>query len=79
MDSCFWSFRQTPRDRGFILLEFYTLFKCFIMFGWIEALNGHLISPKTWDRIVVIFEAQIVQSVTEHGWFGLLDYALSNK
>ena len=44
-----------------------------------EALNGRLIGPKTWDRIVVIFEAQIVQSVTEHGWLGLLDCALSNK
>ena len=25
------------------------------VFGWIEALNGRLIGPKTWDRIVVIF------------------------
>ena len=28
----FEEFRQTPRGRGFILLGFYTLFKCFIMF-----------------------------------------------
>ena len=28
----FREFRQTPRGRGFILLGFYTLFKCFIMF-----------------------------------------------
>ena len=26
--SGFREFRQTPRGRGFILLEFYTLFKC---------------------------------------------------
>ena len=26
--SGFKEFRQTPRGRGFILLEFYTLFKC---------------------------------------------------
>ena len=32
VDSGFREFRQTPRGRGFILLEFYTLFKCFIMF-----------------------------------------------
>ena len=30
--SSFREFRQTPRGRGFILLGFYTLFKCFIMF-----------------------------------------------
>ena len=30
--SGFMEFRQTPRGRGFILLGFYTLFKCFIMF-----------------------------------------------
>ena len=30
--SGFREFRQTPRGRGFILLGFYTLFKCFIMF-----------------------------------------------
>ena len=32
VDSGFREFRQTPRGRGFILLGFYTLFKCFIMF-----------------------------------------------
>ena len=32
VDSGFREFRQTPRSRGFILLGFYTLFKCYIMF-----------------------------------------------
>ena len=32
VDSGFREFRQTPRGKGFILLGFYTLFKCFIMF-----------------------------------------------
>ena len=32
VDSGFRKFRQTLRGRGFILLGFYTLFKCFIMF-----------------------------------------------
>ena len=43
------------------------------MFELIEAVSGHLIGPKAWNRIFVIFEAQIVQSVTVHDWFGLLD------
>ena len=43
------------------------------MFELIEAVSGHLIGPKAWNRIVVIFEAQIVQSVTVHDWFRLLD------
>ena len=30
--SGFWEFRQTPRGRGFFLLGFYTLFKCYMMF-----------------------------------------------
>ena len=45
------------------------------MFRLVEALNDRLIGPRTWDRIVVNFEAQIVQSVIENGWFGLLDCA----
>ena len=32
VDSSFREFRQTPRGREFILLRFYTLFKCFMMF-----------------------------------------------
>ena len=47
-----------------------------MMLELFEALNDRLIGPKTWDQIVVNFEAQIMQAVTEHGWFGLLDCAL---
>ena len=43
---------------GFILLEFYTLFKCFMKFRLVWALNGCLIGSKTWDRIVRIFRAR---------------------
>ena len=32
LDSGFKEFRQTPRGRGFFLLGFYTLFKCYMMF-----------------------------------------------
>ena len=52
MDSGFVSFRQTPRGRGFSLLEFFiyslSVFQCF---GWHEVLNGRLIGPKLWDQI----------------------------
>ena len=50
-----------------------------MMFELIEVVSCRLIGPKSWNRIVVIFEAQIVQFVIEHSWFGLLDCALSNK
>ena len=50
-----------------------------MMFELIEAVSGRLIGPKSWNRIVVIFEAQIMQSVTVHDWFGLLYCALCHK
>ena len=48
-------------------LGFTLCLSVYIMLELFEALNDRLISPKTWDRIVVNFEAQIMQSVTEHG------------
>ena len=56
-------------------LGFTLCLSVFMMLELFEALNDRLISLKTWDRIVVNFEAKIMQSVTEHGWFGLLDCA----
>ena len=56
-------------------LGFTLYLSVFMMLELFEALYGRLIGPKTWDRIVVNFETQIMQSVTEHGWFGLLDCA----
>ena len=53
MDFGFREFRQTPRGRGFILLGFYTLFKCFVMFELVEVLRGRLIGLKSWNRVVV--------------------------
>ena len=43
MDSGFREFLQTPRGRGFILLEFYTLFKCYMMFR-LEIFGTFLVS-----------------------------------
>ena len=55
MGTRFREFPQTPRGRGFSLLGFYTLFKCFSMFRLVEALNSRLIGLKPWDRIDIIF------------------------
>ena len=55
MGSGFGEFRQIPRGRRFILLGFYTLFKCFVMFELVEAVRGRLIGPKSWNRVVVNF------------------------
>ena len=38
-----------------------------LMFELNEAVKGRLIGPKSWDRIVIIFETQMVQPVTIHG------------
>ena len=44
------------REVGDLSYLVYFRFKCFDKcFGWVEALNGRLIGPKTWDRIVRIF------------------------
>ena len=40
MGTGFVSFIQTPRGRGFSLLGFYTLFKCFSMFRLASGLEG---------------------------------------
>ena len=46
-----------------------SVFQCF---GWFEALNGRLIGPKTWDRIIGNFLNPFVPSITRHGLLGLL-------
>ena len=51
-------FREFPqlREVGVSLSLGFTLYlSVFQCFGWYEALNGRLISPKTWDRIDTIF------------------------
>ena len=50
---------------GFIL--YLSVFQCF---GKLEALNGRLISPKTWDRIDIIFETKNGAAVTVHADLG---------
>ena len=59
MDTGFREFPQTPRGRDFFLLGFIHSFKYLQMFELNEAVRGRLIGPKTWDRIVWIYETQI--------------------
>ena len=43
----------------------------FMMLELIEVVSGHLIDPKSWNRIVRNFRNPFVQSVTVHELFGL--------
>ena len=43
-----------------------------MMLELFEALNGRLIGPKTWDRIIENFRNPNGQPVTVHGLFGLV-------
>ena len=53
-------------------LGFTLCLSVFMMFELFEALNGHLIGPKTWDRIIENFRNPNGQPVTVHGLFGLV-------
>ena len=43
-----------------------------MMFRLVEALNGHLIGPKTWDRSVRNYGTHFGQSVNGYGLFGCI-------
>ena len=45
-------------------LSFYSHLNVLLMFRLNEAVRGHLIGPKTWDRIDRIFESKMEQPVT---------------
>ena len=47
-------------------LGFILYLSTLLMFELNEAVRGRLIGPKSWDRIVIIFESQMVQPVTVH-------------
>ena len=57
MGTRFREFPQTPRDRGFSLFGFSLCLRTMLMLELVEAVRGHLIGPKPWDRIVIIFGA----------------------
>ena len=72
MGTGFREFPQTPRGKGFSLLGFYTLFKCFSMFWLVEALNDRLNGPKTWDRSVRIFRSRVGNLGTVTDCYGFM-------
>ena len=56
---------------GFTL--YLSVFQCF---GWYEALNGHLIGPKTWDRNDTNFFGAMVQPITVLGAVWLVNHEI---
>ena len=61
------SFDKLREVRVFPYLSFILYLSTLLMFELNEAERGRLIGPKSWDRIVIIFETQMVQPVTVHG------------
>ena len=57
MDTRFREFPHTPRGRGFSLLGFSLCLRTMLMLELVEAMRDHLIGPKPWDRIILIFGA----------------------
>ena len=60
MGTRFVSFRQTPRGRGFSLLEFYSYFKCFSMFQLVWGREGPFdrsqnMGPNCWNFFEIFF------------------------
>ena len=56
------------REVGFSpYLGFILYLSTLLMFELNEAVRGRLIGPKSWDRIIIIFETQMMQPVTVHG------------
>ena len=51
-------------------LGFTLCLRAMLMFRLVEALNDHLIGPKTWDRSVRIYGTHFGQSVKGYGLFG---------
>ena len=52
-------------------LSFIPILSVLLMFRLNEAVRGRWISPKTWDRIDIIFERKLEQPVTAPRLFGL--------
>ena len=51
-------------------LGFILRLRAMLMFRLVEALNGHLIGPKTWDRSVRNSSTHFGQSMNGYGLFG---------
>ena len=66
-----WSFDKL-HEVGALSYLFYSLFKCFVMFGLIEAMSGRLIGSKSWNRNVKIFKVVWAVRDSVCGLFGSL-------
>ena len=53
-------------------LGFTLCLRAMLMFRLVEALNDHLIRPKTWDRSVRNYGTHFGQSVNGYGLFGCI-------
>ena len=67
MDSVLGSFVKLREVGDLSYLGFILYLSTLLMFELNEAVRGRLIGPKSWDRIVIIFEIQMEQPVTVHG------------
>ena len=61
------SFDKLQEVRVSPYLGFIFYLSTLLMFELNEVEMGRLIDPKSWDRIVIVFETQRVQAVTVHG------------
>ena len=61
-----WSFDKLCEVGISPYLSFILYLSTLLMFELNEDVRGYLIGPKSWDRIVIIFETQMVQPVTVH-------------
>ena len=64
------SFDKLREVGGFPYLGFTLFLRAMLMFRLVEALNGHLIGPKTWDRSVRNYGTHFGQFVNGYGLFG---------
>ena len=80
MDPGFASFDKLQEVGVSPYLCFIPILSVFQCFGWLEALNGRLISPKAWDRIDLIFLTQYEMVVTAQKLVGCLcgNFALNS-
>ena len=61
MGSGFREFRQTLKGKVSPNFCFILYLSSLLIFELNEAMRGHLIGPKSWDQIVIIFETSNVQ------------------
>ena len=66
------SFDKLREVRDSPYLGFTLCLRAMLMFRLVEALNGHLIGPKTWDRSVRNYGTHFGQSVNGYGLFGCI-------